>query len=335
MSKPELGRGERVLPGLFRLRLPLPWTGVPHCNAWAIRAGDGLVLVDCGIHRPDSFAQLEFALAQVGLTIEQVHTLVITHAHTDHWGQAATVVEQSGASMWIHPDHFHGRASIEDAGAATAHWLEIGRQSGVPERALQAFLERWRDEPTGIAGPVEADHDLVAGVRIPTDLGDLEVFETPGHAPSHVCLYNAEHRLLISGDHVLGRVSVYFDYGWTPDPVAEYLAGLDTVAALDTRLCVAGHGRPFADVAGHIRASREIVQQRLRNSRSGLADMPLTALELAPAIFGEPLAPLTGAWRLGETLAYLRHLERAGAVIGEPDARDGAEASVRWRSTQP
>ena len=42
----ELARADRVLPGLWRLRLPLPWPGVPHGNAWAIAAGNGIVLVD-------------------------------------------------------------------------------------------------------------------------------------------------------------------------------------------------------------------------------------------------------------------------------------------------
>jgi hypothetical protein len=43
----ELGRGERVLPGVWRLRLPLPWPGVPHRNAWALRAGDGVDASGC------------------------------------------------------------------------------------------------------------------------------------------------------------------------------------------------------------------------------------------------------------------------------------------------
>ena len=32
--------------GVFRLRLPLPWPGVPHCNAWAVAAGDGVATAD-------------------------------------------------------------------------------------------------------------------------------------------------------------------------------------------------------------------------------------------------------------------------------------------------
>ena len=63
MSEPrrrrEIARGERVLPGVWRLRLPLPWPGVPHCNAWAVRAGDGVVLFDTGMATDDGLRQLE------------------------------------------------------------------------------------------------------------------------------------------------------------------------------------------------------------------------------------------------------------------------------------
>jgi glyoxylase-like metal-dependent hydrolase (beta-lactamase superfamily II) len=329
MTKPELGRGERVLPGLFRLRLPLPWPGVPHCNAWAIRAGDGLVLVDCGMDQVGSLAQLEYAMAQVGLSLDQVEQLVVTHAHSDHWGQAAPVIARSGAPLWMHPNVEHALADSGDRETAAAHRFEIGRQGGVSERGLRGFLERARDMPSGVAEIVTADHALVNGVTIDTDLGLLHVHETPGHAPSHVSLFAPEHRLLISGDHLLGRVSPYFDFGWTPDPVSEFLASLDVVEVLDARLCVSGHGRPFTDVQAHVRGNRELIAERLRASLAGLLDMPLTALELAPAIYGQPLTPVTAGWRLSETLSYLTHLESRGQVTRE---RDGPEGAERWRS---
>src|SRR5450432_1673622 len=90
--KRELGRGERVLPGVFRLRLPLPWPGVPHCNAWAVAADGGFVLFDTGWHGPDSMANLERALAMCDLRLEDTRLVVCTHAHSDHCGQAATIV---------------------------------------------------------------------------------------------------------------------------------------------------------------------------------------------------------------------------------------------------
>src|ERR671928_1728527 len=121
----EVGRGERVLPGVWRLRLPLPWPGVPHCNAWALAAGDGIVLVDTGMHEPGSFAHLERALAMVNLRVEHVRLLVCTHAHSDHYGQAATIVDAAGCELWMHPNHQHMTAAAADPDAALERRLEV------------------------------------------------------------------------------------------------------------------------------------------------------------------------------------------------------------------
>jgi glyoxylase-like metal-dependent hydrolase (beta-lactamase superfamily II) len=317
----ELGRGERVLPGLWRLRLPLPWPGVPHCNAWAVAAGDGVVLFDTGMHEPGSLAHLERALDQVRLRLEHVRLLVCTHAHSDHYGQAATIVERAGCELWMHPNHGHMTAAAQDPEAWLARRLEVARQSGVPEEPLRRYAEERRGQGFGVAAIVEPDRDLLTGVTIPTDLGEWTVHETPGHAPSHVCLHQPQRRLLISGDHLLGRVSLYYDYGWTPDPAGEFLHSLDVVEALDARLCLPGHGRPFADVAGHVAANRALVRERLAAVEGALDGRPRTAVEIVPAVYGEPLSPLTGSWRLSETLCYLVHLERRGVVRrreGEP-----------------
>jgi glyoxylase-like metal-dependent hydrolase (beta-lactamase superfamily II) len=142
-----------------------------------------------------------------------------------------------------------------------------------------------------------------------------------------VCLYQPERRLLISGDHLLGRISLYFDYGWTPDPVGEFLTSLDVAQALGARLCLAGHGRPFTDVDGHIRGNRSLVNERLAAVLRGLDGRPSTVVELVPGVFGEPLSAANAGWLLTQTLCYLRHLERSGQV--EPvDAGDGEP--TRW-----
>jgi glyoxylase-like metal-dependent hydrolase (beta-lactamase superfamily II) len=167
----------------------------------------------------------------------------------------------------------------------------------------------------------------VAGVEIGTDLGPFVAYETPGHAPSHVCLFLAERRLLISGDHLLGRVSLYYDYGWTPDPVGEFLGSLDVVEALDARLCVAGHGRPFTDLSAHIAANRKLVDERVAAVAAALEGEPRTVAEIVPAVYGEPLTERTASWWISETLCYLRHLEVEGAVRRESEA----EAPDRWR----
>jgi glyoxylase-like metal-dependent hydrolase (beta-lactamase superfamily II) len=318
----EAGRGERVLPGVWRLRLPLPWPGVPHGNAFAVAAGDGVVLFDTGMSEPGSLAQLERALAQVNLRLEHVRLLVCTHAHSDHYGQAAPILERAGCELWMHPNHAHSTQTAQDPEQALQRRIEVARQSGVPEEPLARFAESRRGQNFGIAEVVMPDRELVEGVEVSTDLGTLTVIETPGHAPSHVSLYQPERQLLISGDHLLGRVSLYYDYGWTPDPVGELLTSLDKVDALDARLCLAGHGKPFTDVHAHVEANRELVAERLDAAAGALAEKPLTAFEAAGRLHGEQFTQATAGWFLPETLCNLTHLEVTGRtrrLPGDPE----------------
>jgi len=324
--KRELGRGERVVPGVWRLRLPLPWPGVPHCNAWAVAAGDGIVLFDTGMHEPGSISHLERALAQVNLSIENVRLVVCTHAHSDHYGQAADIVDRAGCELWMHPNHEHMTRAAQDPDAALARRLEVARQSGVPEEPLRAYADARRGQGFGISRIVEPDRPLLPGTTIKTDLGDWGVYETPGHAPSHVCMFQPEHRMLISGDHLLGRVSLYYDFGYSPDPAGEFLDSLDVVERLDARLCLSGHGRTFTDVQGHIDANRSLVHERIARVEEVVGGEPITAFDAVPQVYGQAITPMNANWWLSETLCYLIHLELTGRVeriAGEPE---------RWRS---
>ena len=311
-----------MLPGVYRLRLPLPWPGVPHCNAWAVRAGEGIVLFDTGMHQPDSLAQLDRALQMCGLRLEQVRLVACTHAHSDHYGQAATIVERTGAELWMHPNHEHMRRMAEDPEAVLDRRIEVARHSGVPEEPLRRWAAERRTRETGIAGVIEPDRDLLTGVQIGSDVGSWHVYETPGHAPSHVCMYQPERRLLVSGDHLLGRISLYFDYGFTPDPVGEFLGSLEVVERLGARLCLAGHGRTFADVQAHINGNRALVQERLQAVLGALAGRSLTAFEIVPHVYGESLSGQNAHWLLSKVLCYLTHLRLLGrvrSISGEPE----------------
>ncbi len=327
--KPEIGRGERILPGVWRLRLPLPWPGVPHGNAFAVAAGDGIVLFDTGMASDDGMRQLEIALAQAGWRVEDVQLVVCTHAHSDHYGLAAPILERAGCELWMHPAWGHIRAIAEDPDAAWDRRIEVARQSGVPQKALELYEQRRGSDP-GIAALVEPDRELLPGVEVETDLGAWQVHETPGHAPSHVVLHQPESGLMISGDHLLGRISLFFDYGHTPDPVGEFISGLDEVDRIEyTTLCLAGHGRPFRDVPAKVAANRAELEKQLNGARTGLERGPQTAFEIIGDIVGpENLSPATAAWGLQLARAYLDHL----VVLGEAEQIDG-EDPHRWQLT--
>ena len=219
-------------------------------------------------------------------------------------------------------------STTPDPEAALERRLEVGRQSGVPPAALAAYAERAKNFPSGVAKVIEPDRALVEGVTIETDLGEWTVYETPGHAPSHVCLCQPERRILISGDHVLGRISLFYDYGYSLDPVGEFLASLDKVDVLDARLALSGHGKPFVDVHGHIEGNRALVAERLEAVLGAIDTEAKTALEILPSVYDQPVSVGNATWFLSETLSYLRHLEAQGRVHSEPDGD-----VERWRAT--
>ena len=117
---------------------------MPHGNAWAVAAGDGIVLFDCGLGGRGPMRDLERALEQVGRQVEDVRLLVCTHAHVDHCGQAAALQARTGCELWIHPRHEHLTARLDDPAATLLRQIEIARASGVPEAPLREWAERRR-----------------------------------------------------------------------------------------------------------------------------------------------------------------------------------------------
>jgi glyoxylase-like metal-dependent hydrolase (beta-lactamase superfamily II) len=174
------------------------------------------------------------------------------------------------------------------------------------------------------------DRHLLPGVDVETDLGTWQVYETPGHAPSHVVLHQPERGLLLSGDHLLGRVSLYYDFGYTPDPAGEFLASLDVVDRLDVQLILSGHGRPVRGARELTQANRRAVAERIQRIRDSLAHGPRTAFDIVPEMLDAELpGPMMIGWGLTEALCYLNHLELGGEAA-RVDGQDGEDAE-RWQ----
>jgi len=326
-NRPEAPRTERVLPGIWRLRLALPWPGVPHGNAWAVEHDGGIVMFDTGIGGRGRLRQLDLALAQAGFGIEDVRLVVCTHSHTDHYGLAGAITAEAGCELWMHPAWGHVRLMASDPEAALEARIEVARQSGVPPAALERYRERrGGDSETGIDALKEPDRELLPGVEVETGLGAWQVYETPGHAPSHVVLHQPERKLLISGDHLLGRTVLFFDYGHSPDPIGEFLASLERVEPLQVDLVLPGHGRTFRDPEAKVAESRRQVGELLGKVRAALEEGEKTAFEIVSRIVGpENLNTPASAWVLQIVLSCLDHM----ALRGEAAAAEGSDPQ-RW-----
>ena len=307
-----------IRPGLWNLRLPLMWPGITHVNALVFeRVGPGIMLVDCGsAGDPTCWDALVRGLDGAGFGIRDVVDLVVTHAHSDHLGLAARIASESGCTTWMHPAHQAFTDGALEPERIHAARERRARAEGVPEDVIDQYTDVGEETDFALS-PLPPFEELHDGVTLPSALGTWEVFETPGHSPSHVSLYQPEQRLLVAGDLVSRVFAPWYDYGYTRDPVAELSASLRRIAELDVDLALPGHGRPIEDLDEVIAMHLEEIAKRIALVEAEVGREPGPAYEIGLRAFGPAPNSMEEVGRLQEAMAYLRHLRLQGRVTRE------------------
>jgi len=321
-------RTYQIAEAIWRLRLPLPWPGIPAVNSYVLALDSGgVALVDCGGGGdPSCHVALASALAEVGHRVEDVRLIVLTHYHSDHAGALQWLRERSGCEVAGHPDYAH----FTDGGERPAEVMAARRRRAEAESVPADELDEVSstiEETDGVDAPVHPGLDLRNGHTIASAAGTWRVLETPGHCPSHVCLHEPDRRILIVGDLLSQEFHPWFDYGYSADPVAETFASLQLVGRLgEQRLVLPGHGRPLDDTPALIDRHRVGIADRLRQVREAVASGAGNGYAITTAVFGAGLDSSNLAFRLTEVLAYLRHERLAGRVVRET----GADGRFRY-----
>jgi glyoxylase-like metal-dependent hydrolase (beta-lactamase superfamily II) len=308
-------RGAEVQPGIYRLRLPMPWVEAPVGNAWALAHDGGLVLVDTGVGGEGALARFERALADVGHQLADVHLIVCTHAHADHIGLAAALVAATGAPLWLDPAWDYIRPLGTEPEALWERRRQFMRRHGAAAESIEDF----RRSTAGwniVDGIAEPDRELGPGVSFETDHGRWLAHPTPGHDPAHVVFHQPERRLLLGGDLLIEGPALFFEYGFTPDPVADHLRSLAVGEGLEFDLCFPGHGRPIADPQPVFERSRAEVEELLGRTEAIVArDRSTTAAAIAVELLGADADKGAYVFRFTQNaLAALDHLRLQGRV---------------------
>lgn len=299
--------------------MPLPFPGLDEVNAYLIADGDEAILVDCGIHDPSrddgGWSDLEAAVDATGFAVSAIRTLVVTHAHIDHYGMAARVIKEAGCDLWMHSAAASDLEVLRDPDAARGRLGDMLRDHGVGEDEV-GELTRFEDWRAFVTGVVDATTELEGGEALSAGGRQWKVVHTPGHAESHVCLWSPVHGLLVSGDHLLPKITPHIDFGRgrEPDPLGAFLQSLARIEELDPKLVLPGHGRPFPEGAERARVVMRHHDRRLGAILQTIRRRALTANEIVDEIFGEQLLHFDRRLALGEALAHLVYLRRRGEV---------------------
>lgn len=335
-----------LAPGVIRSQLPVELPGLGHVNCYILPDDRGAAVVDPGLPGEGSWTALVDRLARAGHAVTDVHTVVITHSHYDHFGGAARLREEAGARVVAHrsfrsfwdsaeaselldadPDDLDGEDDMTPpwARSVTTPWgtrREPAAENVQRWDALGAE-KRWYRTPHRDVGLVEADVISLAG-------REWVAVHTPGHTHDHLCLYDPTEGVMLSGDHVLPTITPHIGgFNSQPDPLEAFFDSLGRMHEFsDVRVVAPAHGHPFEDLATRADEIADHHRDRLERLRiAAIGHGTATVHDLAKEIFRPAV---WGDLADSETYAHLEHLRLHGHVtVADRDGTLVYEASDR------
>jgi len=264
------------------------------------------VLIDTGPKSEADWAALQSGLAAHGLTVADLSRVIITHAHVDHFGQAAAIATHSDAEIWVSEvarDWLVNTAVMWDKRIAYYQNNFLPR-TGTKQTMVDMVL-RYMHMNVATSDSVPADRVHVFALDATLEIGGLpwQTLYTPGHTRHQTCFYQPETRQFLAGDMLLHR---------TPTPVVErplsgtshtpglpqFLDSLDLVEALDVDVAYPGHGDLIDDHRQLIQRQRARILRRKAECLQYVRDGCDTAVAIVASMYGDRSANIqfAGLW---------------------------------------
>jgi len=296
-----------------QLTIPTPYA-VGDVNAYLVK-GDALTLIDAGPRTEEAHAALVSGLKNFGCRMEDIEQVVLTHHHPDHsgWADGFPNAEVSGHvynNLWLGRDQeffdYHDR-----------FYFDQFREQGVPDEFLSSVKKMKRAAELMAERPL--DRILKEGDELP-GLPGWTIFETLGHAQSHLSFWNADEQVMIGGDLLLEKVSSnpiveppLDRKAGRPKTLLQYNRSLQRLLELPVSKIYSGHGNPVTDVHELIRQRLGKQHDRAMKVYDMLSDGPKSVFELTVRLFPAAYRRELGL-TLSETLGQMDYLLASGRV---------------------
>ncbi|HAD10263.1 MAG TPA: hypothetical protein DCF62_12340 [Porticoccaceae bacterium] len=324
-------------------RIPTPsgFPGLGDINSYLIFPEEGtedLILIDTGVRSDEAWEALNQGLKALDCRIEDISRILLTHGHTDHYGQASRIHEASGCELWAHENLWLTQERMRPPPERLEMELYCYSLWGVEQEVVERALAR-RAGFAATYDPMEPTHLLKDGERIDIPGFNLETVHTPGHCPDEVVYWQPETQVFFSGDHLLPNITpvclLQIPRGKNeprPPSLVEYQDSLAKVAPYPAKVTYPSHGEPILDHRDLIESYKLSTDRRLlKISRILEKNHWMTPMEIGKELFPK-------AWRdqlvpvMSEILGHCDILEASGhAELKEESGR----IYYRYISTPP
>lgn len=309
---------------IYTIPVPLPDNPLRELNAYVIKSdGQGKnLLIDTGFRLRKCRDALCAGLDELGVSMDDTD-IFLTHLHSDHTGLAG---DFAGKNTEIFIGAEDGRRLIDNLSRTDPEDLiRPYRTYGFSEAELGQLIDLpivgHRSNPFTPTLLQNGDRLKYGGHRFETIL-------TPGHTPGHMCLYDAESRIMFLGDHVLFDITPNITtWPGFSDPLGCYVRSLLDIGCYDVRLPLPSHRSVSCPMSDRIGEIIEHHGSRVRETLDVLDICPGGSIyEIASRMSwrvhgsrpGWANVPLTQKWfAAGETDAHLEYLLDRGRVERE------------------
>ncbi len=331
----------RILDGIYQLLTPFPQftfedakklrhelqehprvtKGLPYVLPYMIRDGGETVLVDCGWNTDSAYSALEAGMQEHGSHPSEISRLVITHIHPDHYGMAGRLKQTSSCNVMMHEkdadaitERYFAPKSLTDQMARFMH------MNGVPTMESPA-MSMGSMGMLGMVAAVPPDTQFQGGEILKVGQFDFEVIWTPGHSPGHICLYEPNHKILLTGDHILPTITpnVSIHAQTHGSPLGDYMRSLEKLVDLDVKWVLPAHEFDTKDLKKRIIEIEEHHILRLDEMTKCVDRGGSTAWEVAGRVkwatgMLSDFEPFMQRAAVGETIAHLEYLFEVGRL---------------------
>ena len=328
-DKPANGHTMEIAPGVYWLRMPLPFS-LEHINLWLFSDGDGWVVVDTGLG-DDASKDIWRHTFDDAMDGRKVRHVIVTHMHPDHVGCAGWLTRQFDVDLWMsRGEYAMCRILVADTGKpAPDIALDFYKAAGYTPEALERYRKAFGFFGKYITPLPESYRRLYDGLRGPVGDHDWEVVVGRGHSPEHACFYSKEFNLLVSGDQILPAISSnvsVFPTEPEANPLNDWIRSLNDIKTRVPAdvLVLPAHGKPFR--GAHERID-QLVNEHLDRLDALLAycKEPRRVVDTFPALYRARINKENLMFATGEAIAHLHYLINENQIAVEQDA-DG----VNW-----
>lgn len=309
---------EKIAEDFFRIEMPQLGHYPKSVNAYVVRDSERNLIIDAGLQDDKCMDVMQTDLENLGIDLKKMD-FFITHGHGDHVGLVSKLLH-TGSAVYLNRLEADFIKKME-SGVFFSEVQTLYQMSGFPEEDFEKIVAHVvrHNFMSGDTPPFQflKDGDAIARGRY-----RFICVETPGHNKGHMCLYEPDKQILISGDHLLkdsnpaipGRIN-------NDNPLKEYLLSLDKVYALDIETVLPGHGQPFKNSSQRIEEIKEHLRQQdlkvlsiLREGRKNIYATALRMISKRNSDSTKPLSVLQSFYIGQEAFAHLRYLEEKGEI---------------------